>query len=284
MLTIKHLRFSALKMDGRPLYEYARSGVPLPRPIAPRSVSVRRIDCTAFERDHQFREPGRVFTSEERKNLERCLKGLDGQSDGEKKGEEENEAEDGGKVEEGTPPVFTLEMCVSGGTYVRSLAHDIGHTVGSAAHVVTLTRSRQGRFRLDEPQPAAQMDDDTVLTDVPSKVEETADLELESETGLRFRQCVPWEVFERALGGAAGFAKKSGIKPGIIAEAAANSSAENVTHDAVAESVIPDAVVDAKESGDRVLPVPGEDDGVDEEGWRPWERAVMEAMEVVEGK
>lgn len=53
-----------------------------------------------------------------------------------------------------TPPVFQLEMTVSSGTYVRSIVHDLALAVNSAAHVVTLTRTRQADFVL-HPTPGA---------------------------------------------------------------------------------------------------------------------------------
>lgn len=40
-------------------------------------------------------------------------------------------------------------MVVSSGTYVRSIVHDLGIALGSVAHVVKLTRTRQGEFTLD---------------------------------------------------------------------------------------------------------------------------------------
>ena len=40
-------------------------------------------------------------------------------------------------------------MTVSSGTYVRSIVHDIGIALASAAHVVELVRTRQGQFALD---------------------------------------------------------------------------------------------------------------------------------------
>lgn len=47
------------------------------------------------------------------------------------------------------PPIFEISMTVSSGTYVRSIIHDIGVALGSAAHVVKLTRTRQGNFALN---------------------------------------------------------------------------------------------------------------------------------------
>lgn len=44
-------------------------------------------------------------------------------------------------------------MTVSSGTYVRTIIHDIARALGSAALVVSLTRTRQGEFVL-EPEKA----------------------------------------------------------------------------------------------------------------------------------
>jgi tRNA pseudouridine55 synthase len=48
------------------------------------------------------------------------------------------------------PPQFTLEVACSSGTYVRSLAHDLGQALGCGAHLVELTRLASGEFRLEE--------------------------------------------------------------------------------------------------------------------------------------
>lgn len=76
------------------------------------------------------------------------------------------------------PPTFEIKMTVSSGTYVRSLVHDIGLAVGSAAHVVVLERTRQGQFALDLSN----------ITQV--KGEDTAD---------EVHGVVPWEVFQAGL-------------------------------------------------------------------------------------
>ena len=44
------------------------------------------------------------------------------------------------------PPLLTLRMAVSSGTYVRSLAHDLGQALGCGGHVVALRRTSVGRF------------------------------------------------------------------------------------------------------------------------------------------
>lgn len=49
-----------------------------------------------------------------------------------------------------TPPMCTLEMTCSPGTYVRVLAHELGQSLGCGAHVITLTRLASGPFRLED--------------------------------------------------------------------------------------------------------------------------------------
>jgi tRNA U55 pseudouridine synthase TruB len=242
---------------------------------------VNKLEMTKFEREHGFETPEKVFGEEERERLRKCLKGVNG-------GEKDADAVAEDVVEEGTPPVFTLEMCVSGGTYVRSLAHDIGHAVGSAAHVVTLTRTRQGRFRLDDAQKDAIEESSSSAGGSEGEASASAQVtQIESETGLPFRKCVPWEVFERALGGASGARRKSAHKPGVRAKEAASAATESTTDCASAaggdgqedaKAVVPDAIAETE-----AAKVDAEDE-VDEDGWRPWERAVMEAMEIVEDK
>lgn len=50
-----------------------------------------------------------------------------------------------------------LEMQVSAGFYVRSLAHDLGEALGCGAVLVALRRTRSGEFGLDRAVPLADM-------------------------------------------------------------------------------------------------------------------------------
>ena len=173
-------------MDGKPLYEYARRGIPLPRPIEKRKVTVHSLNLVDWRgSDHMFRWPQQHFTPDQKAALKTALEFVETSPD------IQDQSDDHTKE---IPTAFTLSMKVSGGTYVRSIVHDLGRALGSAAHVVTLTRSRQGRFTLD---PGTEED----------------------------KSCVPWNVFENAL----------------------------------------------KDEGE-----PGED------GWRPWEREVLERLEIVD--
>ncbi len=48
------------------------------------------------------------------------------------------------------PPEFTLELDCSKGTYVRSLAHDLGQALGCGAHLSGLVRTRVGAFTIED--------------------------------------------------------------------------------------------------------------------------------------
>jgi len=85
--------YSALKRDGRPLYEYARAGIELER--EPRTVTIHAME----------------------------LAGFDGRS-------------------------AVLDVSCSKGTYVRTLAQDIGRALGCGAHLSALSRTRVGPFSL----------------------------------------------------------------------------------------------------------------------------------------
>jgi tRNA pseudouridine55 synthase len=53
-------------------------------------------------------------------------------------------------VEEVAGPVVRLRVVCSGGTYMRTLAHDLGQALGCGAYLSSLRRDRVGRFNLDE--------------------------------------------------------------------------------------------------------------------------------------
>ncbi|MGB9723224.1 MAG: tRNA pseudouridine(55) synthase TruB [Chloroflexia bacterium] len=48
------------------------------------------------------------------------------------------------------PPHLSLEVACGGGTYIRSLAHDLGERLGCGAHLRSLVRFQVGPFRLEE--------------------------------------------------------------------------------------------------------------------------------------
>ncbi|KAH8833678.1 pseudouridylate synthase 4 [Flagelloscypha sp. PMI_526] len=154
--------FSALKMDGKPLYEYAREGIPLPRPIEARPVTVHSLIIEDWiGSNHTFKWPSKVLDAKAKEALAKTLESIEEQVDLDDKAKDEDT--------EGTASAFVLSMSVSGGTYVRSVVHDLAHAVDSAGHVVTLSRTRQGRYVVGESREEGDM------------------------------SCVPWSVFEEAL-------------------------------------------------------------------------------------
>lgn len=56
-------------------------------------------------------------------------------------------------------PHLEISVDCSKGTYIRSLAHDIGQALGSCAHLAALTRTRLGDFLLEECIPQALLKD-----------------------------------------------------------------------------------------------------------------------------
>ena len=51
------------------------------------------------------------------------------------------------------PPLAVVDIACSAGTYVRSLAHDLGHALGCGAHLASLRRTASGPFRLADARP-----------------------------------------------------------------------------------------------------------------------------------
>lgn len=68
--------------------------------------------------------------------------------------------------EPGAYPTATFVVDCGSGTYVRTLAADLGAALGGCAHLAELRRSRVGSFTLDEARPLAGIEtarDDAVL-------------------------------------------------------------------------------------------------------------------------
>ncbi|WFD27931.1 tRNA pseudouridine(55) synthase [Malassezia nana] len=166
--------FSALRMDGKRLFDYARAGEPLPRPIEARDVTVHKLELVAWHapESHTYEAPTTEVPAEDQALLGqvRRLAGSDDNgTDTFKEGDDAmpSHAAAASDAPDARPAAFTLTMTVSSGTYVRSIVHDLGTACGSAAHVVRLRRTRQGDFFIG-------------TDDAPGN-------------------CVPWAVFEQGL-------------------------------------------------------------------------------------
>jgi len=57
------------------------------------------------------------------------------------------------------PPVATLEIECGKGTYIRSLAHDLGQALGCGAHIKTLARTRCGLFKIEDAVSLSQLEE-----------------------------------------------------------------------------------------------------------------------------
>lgn len=58
---------------------------------------------------------------------------------------------------EWVPPEAVVDVYCSSGTYVRSLAHDLGQMLGSGAYLVGLRRTKSGRFTLRDAVPLRRL-------------------------------------------------------------------------------------------------------------------------------
>jgi tRNA pseudouridine55 synthase len=58
---------------------------------------------------------------------------------------------------EWAPPEVVIDVYCSSGTYVRSLAHDLGEVLGCGAYLVGLRRTKSGRFTLRDAVPLRKL-------------------------------------------------------------------------------------------------------------------------------
>jgi len=63
------------------------------------------------------------------------------------------------------PPALTLDVECSKGTYIRSLAYDLGVRAGCGAHLHALVRTRSGPFALSESITLEQLAEDAARND-----------------------------------------------------------------------------------------------------------------------
>jgi tRNA pseudouridine55 synthase len=105
------------------------------------------------------------------------------------------------EVEPGpTPDVLAIEVECSAGTYVRSLAADLGRFLGGAAHLRALRRTAVGQFTLEQAGPPASCEllpVDVAVSALPrvSVSEEVAALVANGRVLPRFDGDGPWAVY-----------------------------------------------------------------------------------------
>jgi tRNA pseudouridine55 synthase len=95
--------------------------------------------------------------------------------------------------------LLTLRMGVSSGTYVRSLAHDLGQALGCGGHVVALRRTGVGGFNQVEAIALEELTPDALLAHLRLPAAIVAHLprvefDGEAVAELRFGRRVPADV------------------------------------------------------------------------------------------
>ncbi len=58
------------------------------------------------------------------------------------------------------PPLLTLDVVCSSGTYIRALARDLGAALGCGAHLAALRRTAVGAFRVEDALPLSVLEEE----------------------------------------------------------------------------------------------------------------------------
>jgi tRNA pseudouridine55 synthase len=136
---------SALKRDGKPLYEYARAGIEVEREA--RDVVIDRIEVAALQQ---------------------------------------------GGLANGAGDEWTIEVRCSKGTYIRTLAEDIGRALGCGAHLSALRRTGSGPLTLvgahtlESLAAMSEAERDALLQATDSLIADWPAVRLNSDDAARF--------------------------------------------------------------------------------------------------
>lgn len=124
------------------------------------------------------------------------------------------------------PPLLTLRVVCSSGTYIRSLAHDLGETLGCGGHVTTLRRTAVGTFTSDTAVALAHLTPGNLsawLQPLPTAVSHLPSVHFEEAETARLLQgqTVPWQMPQLQTSPARAYAP-DGMFIGIVTLSAAN--------------------------------------------------------------
>jgi tRNA pseudouridine55 synthase len=174
--------YSAIKIDGMKLYDYARTGKELPRELESRNIEISECSLLEYYESghHDFRWPADQADEEEKAVFKRLMKGAedtkqsitmeDKQASSDKSGAKPSKShgndiprhEKAAKhihhlpTQEESPanaPAARFRLAVSSGFYVRSFAYDLGIACGSYGTMASLIRSQQAEFTSLQPAP-----------------------------------------------------------------------------------------------------------------------------------
>lgn len=79
-----------------------------------------------------------------------------------------------------TPGAYRISVDCSAGTYIRTLASDLGEALGGGAHLRNLRRTRVGSFGLGEAAPLSAIDATCIITPARA-LRDLAQVEVDSE-------------------------------------------------------------------------------------------------------
>lgn len=133
--------YSALKHQGKALYEYARDGVDIPR--AARLITIFSIQLNRFDPEAQ---------------------------------------------------VFEIDVVCSKGTYIRTLAEDIGHALGCGAHLAGLRRLSSAHFKLEDALTMEELEKmstdgrDNILLSADASIIDLPAVELDTDSAYYLLQ------------------------------------------------------------------------------------------------
>lgn len=122
-------KYSAVRIAGRRLYEYARDGAEVE--IKPRTVYIKSLDIKKIDTKEQS---------------------------------------------------ITFEVCCSKGTYIRSICHDVGYTLGCGGVLTSLERTESGAFKADE---AVDLEYLRALSNIAGPIRKYLDDEKKANTTLK---------------------------------------------------------------------------------------------------
>lgn len=132
--------YSAIKVKGKKLYEYAREGKEVK--IEPRKVVIEKIELKKFDE-----------TTQQAEILIKCSKG----------------------------------------TYIRSIAHDLGQNIGVGAHLTKLVRTQAGNFRVENSVQLDGVDVEKSLRN-PLEMIDLSKFEVNAEQLEKIRHGMPIET------------------------------------------------------------------------------------------
>lgn len=112
--------------------------------------------------------------------------------------------------------VDDADVCVvcSGGTYIRTLANDLGETIGCGAHLTALRRTRAGRFTIDRARLLENVDA-SFLIPLSEALAPMPMLNLDERSATAFRQGRRIEVEDSGAPGFVGVIDDAGGLIGV---------------------------------------------------------------------